>query len=337
MSVCAETIYRACYANDLRSGLPAGSWEKLPRRARPPRAPRPAHCEAQPRSGIQADSRPARRRRGPHAARALGRRPHRRQGQPHRCGPRSPSAPAATRSPRRCPTATARRKSPRRVAAALGCQPAALVRSLTWDQGREMAPPGPTSKQRSASKCSSASRARHGNGPPTSTPNGLLRRWLPKGTSLDIGQLRLAVIEDKPQHDAPADSTTGHQHTTSTLSKLATTDRACPPCRVHTQLPTAHPVKGPVVVPEALPNTWWCFWGLPLLVSGNSVSFSSSFQPFTWSSISRSSLVFRTLALCPSATAICTGKLTSPKTLSKFVSLFGKRAFFRVPEAQVYF
>ncbi len=30
--------------------------------------------------------------------------------------------------------------------------------------------------------------------------NGLLRRWLPKGTSLDIGQLRLAVIEDKLNH-----------------------------------------------------------------------------------------------------------------------------------------
>ena len=30
--------------------------------------------------------------------------------------------------------------------------------------------------------------------------NGLLRRWLPKGTSLDIAQLRLAVIEDKLNH-----------------------------------------------------------------------------------------------------------------------------------------
>ena len=34
MSVCAETIYRACYANDARSGLAAGTWAKLPRRAR---------------------------------------------------------------------------------------------------------------------------------------------------------------------------------------------------------------------------------------------------------------------------------------------------------------
>ncbi len=34
MSVCAQTVYRACYANDARSGLPAGAWAKLPRRAR---------------------------------------------------------------------------------------------------------------------------------------------------------------------------------------------------------------------------------------------------------------------------------------------------------------
>ena len=34
MSVCAQTIYRACYANDARSGPPAGSWAKLPRRCR---------------------------------------------------------------------------------------------------------------------------------------------------------------------------------------------------------------------------------------------------------------------------------------------------------------
>ena len=27
--------------------------------------------------------------------------------------------------------------------------------------------------------------------------NGLLRRWLPKGTALDIGAVRLAIIEDR--------------------------------------------------------------------------------------------------------------------------------------------
>ena len=30
--------------------------------------------------------------------------------------------------------------------------------------------------------------------------NALLRRWLPKGTSLDIAQLRLSVIEDNLNH-----------------------------------------------------------------------------------------------------------------------------------------
>ena len=32
--------------------------------------------------------------------------------------------------------------------------------------------------------------------PPTQT-NGLLRRWLPKGTDLNIGPVRLAIIEDR--------------------------------------------------------------------------------------------------------------------------------------------
>ena len=36
--------------------------------------------------------------------------------------------------------------------------------------------------------------------PTNEQTNGLLRRWLPKGTSLDIGQLRLSVIEDNLNH-----------------------------------------------------------------------------------------------------------------------------------------
>ena len=30
-----------------------------------------------------------------------------------------------------------------------------------------------------------------------SKTNGLLRRWLPKGTDIDIGPVRLAIIEDR--------------------------------------------------------------------------------------------------------------------------------------------
>ena len=139
MSVCAETIYRACYANDPRSGLPAGTWAKLPRRCRRrrprsvaqaqkpsplgqyrPIADRPADVEDRIEPGhcegdlivakanltaavtiVEPTSRYA-------VTAAL----------PH--GYRAPQVAAA-------------------VTAALGRQPAALVRSLTWDQGREMA------------------------------------------------------------------------------------------------------------------------------------------------------------------------------------------------------
>ena len=80
------------------------------------------------------------------------------------------------------------------VSAALSRQPRHLVKTLTWDQGREM-PAGKTSKPPPAPKSISASRARRGSAPREQT-NGLLRRWLPKGTNLNIGQVRLALIQD---------------------------------------------------------------------------------------------------------------------------------------------
>ena len=50
MAVCAETIYRACYANNNTSGLKAGSWQSLPRgrRRRKPRS----RCETAKRSAL---------------------------------------------------------------------------------------------------------------------------------------------------------------------------------------------------------------------------------------------------------------------------------------------
>ncbi len=51
MAVCAETIYRACYANNNNtSGLKAGSWQSLPRgrRRRKPRS----RCETAKRSAL---------------------------------------------------------------------------------------------------------------------------------------------------------------------------------------------------------------------------------------------------------------------------------------------
>ena len=55
-----------------------------------------------------------------------------------------------------------------------------------------------TSKQLSliASRCTSASRARRGSAPPTSKPTAFSDA-LPKGTDLNIGPVRLAIIEDR--------------------------------------------------------------------------------------------------------------------------------------------
>ncbi len=200
MRVCAETIYRACYANDARSGLPAGHLgEAAAALPAPSAAQRRAGPKAQPAGGIPADSRPARRRRGPYRARPLGRRPHRRQSEPHRRGhPRRAHQPlhghrSAARRLRRAGQVAAA------VTAALGRQPAALVRSLTWDQGREMARWADVEAALGIEVFFCEPRSPWQR-PTNEQTNGLLRRWLPKGTSLDIGQLRLSVIEDNLNH-----------------------------------------------------------------------------------------------------------------------------------------
>ena len=81
------------------------------------------------------------------------------------------------------------------VTAALGRQPAHLVKTLTWDQGREMARWADieTALGVEVYFCEPRSPWQRGTNEQT---NGLLRRWLPKSTDLNIGQVRLAVIED---------------------------------------------------------------------------------------------------------------------------------------------
>ena len=85
------------------------------------------------------------------------------------------------------------------VTAALGYQPAALVRSLTWDQGREMARWADIEAALGIEVFFCEPRSPWQR-PTNEHTNALLRRWLPKGTSLDIGQLRLSVIEDNLNH-----------------------------------------------------------------------------------------------------------------------------------------
>ena len=81
------------------------------------------------------------------------------------------------------------------VAAALARQTRHLVRTITWDQGREMARWADIETALGAKVyfCDPRSPWQR---PTNEQTNGLLRRWLPKGTDLNVGAVRLAVIED---------------------------------------------------------------------------------------------------------------------------------------------
>ena len=182
MSVCAETIYRACYANDPRSGLPAGSWAKLPRRCR----------RRRPRSVAQAQKPSPLGEYRPIADRP--------DDVEDRIEPGHWEGDLIVGKANRTAAVTlAERTSRYTVTAALGRQPGGLVRTLTWDQGREMARWADVEAALGIEVFFCESRSPWQR-PTNEHTNGLLRRWLPKGTSLDIGQLRLAVIEDKLNH-----------------------------------------------------------------------------------------------------------------------------------------
>ena len=199
MSVCAETIYRACYANDARSGLAAGTWAKLPRRARR-RRPRSV-AQAQKPSPL-GEYRPIADRPDDVEDRAE---PGHWEGDLI-VGKANLTAAVtlAERTSRYTVTAAlpdgyGAPAVAAAVTAALGRQPGALVRSLTWDQGREMARWADIEAALGIEVFFCEPRSPWQR-PTNEQTNALLRRWLPKGTSLDVGQLRLSVIEDNLNH-----------------------------------------------------------------------------------------------------------------------------------------
>ncbi len=199
MRVCAETIYRACYANDARSGLPAGTWAKLPRRCR----------RRRPRSVAQAQKPSPLGEYRPIADRPDDVEDRTEPGHWDRdliVGKANLTAAVtlAERTSRYTVTAAlpdgyGAPQVAAAVTAALGRQPAALVRTLTWDQGREMARWADVEAALGIKVFFCEPRSPWQR-PTNEHTNALLRRWLPKGTSLDIGQLRLSVIEDNLNH-----------------------------------------------------------------------------------------------------------------------------------------
>ena len=194
--VCAETIYRACYANCGRSGLAAGTWAELPR-SRRRRKPR-GRCEQAKRSPL-GDYRPIADR--PAEA-------DHRQEPGHWEGDliigkanKTAVATLVERSSRHTllaalPDGHDANSTARAVAAALSRQPETMVKTLTWDQGTEMARWAGIEESLGIQVyfCDPRSPWQR---PTNEQTNGILRRWLPKGTDLNIGAARLAVIEDR--------------------------------------------------------------------------------------------------------------------------------------------
>ena len=195
LGVCAETIYRGCYANSAETGLEPRSWSKLPRQRRR-RKPR-SRCERAKRSAL-GEYRPIADR----PAEADNRsEPGHWEGDLI-IGRKNRSAVAtlverASRHTLVVPLAGGHdaQSTARAVAAALARQPAGMVKTLTWDQGTEMARWADIEKTLDAKVYFCEPRSPWQR-PTNEQTNGLLRRWLPKSTDLNIGPVRLAIIED---------------------------------------------------------------------------------------------------------------------------------------------
>ena len=195
MAVSAETIYQGCYDLAGRRGLAPNSWRQLPRQ-RCRRKPR-SRCEQAKRS-VLGEFRPLADRPPAVDGRAE---PGHWEGDLI-IGKANASAVATLveRTSRHtlavpllngydaASTATA-------VSAALMRQPRHLLKTLTWDQGREMAR-WPDIEQNTGIKVYFCEPRSPWQRPTNEQTNGLLRRWLPKGTNLNIGAVRLALIQD---------------------------------------------------------------------------------------------------------------------------------------------
>ena len=194
LSVCAETIYRAAYDHSGRSGLAPGSWRRLPRRRRYRR--KRSRLANNPRP--LGDYRPIADR----CIEALDRSEAGHWEGDLIIGKNNGSA-VATLTERlsrmtlavALPNGHDAKHTASAVTAALRRQPPHLVKTLTWDQGREMArwQNIETALDIKIYFCDPRSPWQR---PTNEQTNGLLRRWLPKGTDININPTHLSVIEN---------------------------------------------------------------------------------------------------------------------------------------------
>ena len=189
--VCAETIYRAVYSGCC---LGAEAWKSLPRRRRCRKRRAPSSEKASPLG----DYRPISER--PAGAADRSEAGHWEGDLIVGANNKSAAATLVERTSRHTlvvalPDGYTAPQVAGAITAALARQPAALVRSLTWDQGREMARWADieTALGIEVYFCDARSPWQR---PTNEQTNGLLRRWLPKGTPLDLNPLKLSVIED---------------------------------------------------------------------------------------------------------------------------------------------
>ena len=193
-AVCAETIYAACYDHSGSRGLPEGSWRCLPRRCRK-RKQRGRHARKPSPLG---DFRPIAQRSA--AVEYRSEAGHWEGDLIIGANNRSAVATLLERFSRQTlavslPDGYDAQSTAAAVSAALRRQPRHLVKTLTWDQGREMARWQDIEAATGAEVYFCEPRSPWQR-PTNEQTNGLLRRWLPKGTNLNIGQVRLALIQD---------------------------------------------------------------------------------------------------------------------------------------------
>ena len=187
MRLCHESIYQALYqpGSPLLRPTPLAPFRRSPLRTGRDHRRAPAHrAQAPAVRAAHAHDRPAAlRARGPFPGRALGRRPD------HRQGPGSAIGTLVERQTRlvRLLHLPARDGEALHEAlkARLAGLPAALLRTITWDQGTEMARHLTITRSLGAPVyfCDSHSPWQRGSNENT---NGLLRDYFPKGTDLSV-------------------------------------------------------------------------------------------------------------------------------------------------------